>query len=145
MWWKESNSYKQVRPHHTVRGLQVHPHLSCIPSPLWPVEMWGKILMLIFLPVWIRTALMNCTPWRDCQTFLCLFTKPTFNKGGKNVTVDFMSKTNTKGLLVHVLSVQVKSSVFSESCSERCSGPINFTVTHQVRRVKSVKWKYRAV
>lgn len=137
MWWKESNSYKQVKPHHTERGLQVHLH-PCIPLPLWPVEMWGKILMLVFLPVSIR-PLMSCARCRNCQTFFCLFTKPTFNCGGKNVTVGFTSKKNTEVLVVHMLSVQVKSSVFSERCSQCCSGPINITVTHQVRRVKPVK------
>lgn len=59
---------------------------------------------------------MSCTPLRDCQLFLCLFTKPIFNWGGYG-TVG-LSKTNTEGLLVHVLSVQVKSNVFSEGCKQ---------------------------
>lgn len=50
---------------------------------LWPVEMWGKILMLMFLPVLIRPALMGCALRRNCQMFLGLFTKPTLNWGDK--------------------------------------------------------------
>lgn len=83
MWWKGSNSYKQARPQHLVRGLQIHLQ-PCIPFLLMPVEKWGKILMLIFLPVLIR-PLMGCSPCRNCQTFLRLFTKPTFNWGRKKM------------------------------------------------------------
>lgn len=88
---------------------------------------------------------MGCSPCRNCQTLLCMFTKPTFNWAEKNVTVGFVSKKNTEALVVHVFSVQVKSNVFSESRGQRCSGPINFTVTHHERWVKPVKKKYRVV
>lgn len=81
---------------------------------------------------------MSCTRCRNCQTFLALFTEPTFNWGErKNVTIGVASKKNTTSLAVLTLSVQVKSSVCSESCSQSCSGLINFTVTQRGRRVKT--------
>lgn len=47
------------------------------------------------------------------------------------------SKINTDVPDPHMVSLQVKSSMFSERWSQCCSGPINFTVTYLERSVKS--------
>lgn len=53
------------------------------------------------------------------------------------------SKINTDVPDTHMVSLQVKSSMFSERWSQCCSGPINFTVTYLERSVKSCEeeWK----
>lgn len=128
MWWQESNSYKQIRPHRA--AAQAFGSFFISPAFLLLFGLWkrgAKVLMVIFLPVLIRAALMSCTPCRDCQTFLCLFTeKPHFYRREGMWQSAFVSKKNTKAAVVPVLSVQVKSSVFSEGCSRRSSGPVNF-------------------
>lgn len=117
--WTESNSDKQVRPLHTE-----HPSPSLHSSPSLASGNVGQTLSTDILPVSAR-HLMSCNCCRNCQMFLCIFTKPISNWKEKNVTCGFTSKKNTVVLVVLGLSVQVKSSHFSESCKQCYSGPIN--------------------
>lgn len=59
------------------------------------------------------------------------------NEKKKNKTMGLKSKINTDVPDAHMVSLQVKSCMFSESWSQRCSGPINSTVTYLQRGVKS--------
>lgn len=138
-YWKDSNSYKQVRPQCSAWATNMlYISILCIPPTLWPLEMWGETFVLILLPVLLRALLWRVVlPAESVKGFhVCLQYKCIWGLR-KNVTMGLKSKINTDVLDTHMVSLQVRSSMFSESCSQRCSGPINFTVTYQERRVKT--------
>lgn len=67
--------------HAIVRGVQVR----CTSPSLHPSSSLasGNVVRNLytdsfFLPVLLKPALMSCTPCRNCQVFLCPFTKPTY-------------------------------------------------------------------
>lgn len=139
--WNDSNGYKQVRPQRSAWAtsmLYISIPAFLLLFGLWkwrvkPFSCWYFYLFSQELLRWVVLPAESVKGFHVCLQYFCNWGQ--LRK--KNGTMGLKSKINTDVPDTHMVSLQVKSSMFSESWSRCCSGPINFTVTYLERSVKS--------